>query len=158
VSEHEDSRGTPLHRREVAPCDWDGVPARPYKPTGAADFRHVTRRVLFDAPWGLRSQVRCFTIGPGGYTTLERHHHVHAVIVLDGRGRVLVGREVFDVAPRDLVAIPPDTWHQLRATKDAPLSFLCIVDAERDRPVLPTPAELAELRRDPAVRAFLDGE
>lgn len=157
MSGREGARETPVHRRETAPCEWEGVPARPYKAAGEADFRDVVRRVLFDGPWGLRSQVRCFTVGPGGYTTLERHRHVHAVIVLEGRGRVLVGREVFDVAPRDLVAIPPDTWHQLRAAPGEPLSFLCIVDAERDRPVLPTPDELAELRRDPAIRAFLDG-
>ncbi len=152
------SPGPPPLRRETSPCQWESVPARAYKPAGSADFRDVTRRILFDAPWGLRSQVRCFTIGPGGYTTLERHRHVHAVIILEGRGRVLVGRTVFDVAPRDLVAVPPETWHQLRAAPDTPLSFLCIVDADRDRPELPSDGDLAELRRDPAIRAFLDGQ
>jgi hypothetical protein len=48
-------------------------------------------------------------------------------------------------------------WHQFRAAADAPLGFLCMVDVARDRPQLPTEAELAALRRDPAIAAFLDG-
>jgi hypothetical protein len=57
----------------------------------------------------------------------------------------------------DLVSIPPMAWHQFRAAADAPLGFLCMVDVARDRPQLPTEAELAALRRNPAIAAFLDG-
>ncbi len=48
------------------------------------------------------------------------------------------------------------TWHQFRATRGEPLGFLCMVDAVRDRPQLPTEEDLAALRRDPAVARFLD--
>ena len=41
--------------------------------------------------------------------------------------------------PFDLVTIPSWTWHQFRATDGEPLGFLCMVNAERDRPQLPTP-------------------
>ncbi|MEZ4713801.1 MAG: hypothetical protein R3A44_41820 [Caldilineaceae bacterium] len=34
-------------------------------------------------------------------------------------------------------------------------AFLCLVNCDRDRPQLPTPAELAELRRTPEVAAFI---
>jgi len=45
--------------------------------------------------------------------------------------------------------------HQFRAAPDAPLGFLCMVNAERDRPQLPTADELAGLTSVPAIAAFL---
>jgi hypothetical protein len=50
------------------------------------------------------------------------------------------------------------TWHQFRAGADAPLGFLCMVNAERDRPQLPQAADLEMLRKDGEVAAFLDDE
>jgi mannose-6-phosphate isomerase-like protein (cupin superfamily) len=64
---------------------------------------------------------------------------------------------VREVAAHDLVTIPPMTWHQFRATEAEPLGFLCMVNRERDKPQLPDEAELAALRRNPGIRAFLDG-
>jgi mannose-6-phosphate isomerase-like protein (cupin superfamily) len=77
------------------------------------------------------------------------------VLILRGHGQCLVGSEVRAVAPNDLVYIPSMTWHQFRATAGEPLGFLCMVNAERDKPQLPTEDELAALRRDPAVARFL---
>jgi hypothetical protein len=47
------------------------------------------------------------------------------------------------------------TWHQFRATEDEPLGFLCLVNATRDKPELPTPKDLVELEQDARVAAFL---
>jgi hypothetical protein len=47
------------------------------------------------------------------------------------------------------------TWHQFRAAEDAPLGFLCLVSSERDRPQLPSDEDLAALRRNPAIAAFI---
>ena len=44
------------------------------------------------------------------------------------------------------------TWHQFRATKGEPLGFLCMVNAERDKPQLPTPEDVARLREIPPSR------
>ena len=57
----------------------------------------------------------------------------------------------------DLVFIPPLTWHQFRASGGGPFGFLCMVNAERDKPQLPSEDELRRLRQDPAIAAFLDG-
>jgi hypothetical protein len=59
------------------------------------------------------------------------------------------------VETRDLVTVPRLTWHQFRATADEPLGFLCMVNATRDKPQLPSPEDLAELQADPAIAAFL---
>jgi hypothetical protein len=47
------------------------------------------------------------------------------------------------------------TWHQFRASENEPLGFLCLVNAERDRPQLPGPEELRALRQNPAVAEFI---
>ena len=133
---------------------WDGVAPHEYKPEGE-HFRDLTRQVLFGAEAGLACELRYFEIEPGGHSTLERHEHAHAVLVLQGAGRVLVGSEIHGVAPYDLVRVAPMTWHQFRAERDTALGFLCLVDAERDRPIRPTAEELRRLRSDPGVEAFI---
>jgi hypothetical protein len=46
-------------------------------------------------------------------------------------------------------------WHQFRAAEDAPLGFLCLVAADRDRPQLPDADDLAALRQDAKVADFI---
>lgn len=133
---------------------WRGVPVEPYAEQGNT-FRDVTRQLLFGAGEGLASDLRYFEVGPGGHTTLERHEHAHAVVILRGRGRVLVDPEIREVGPYDLVHVPSTTWHQFRASPGEPLGFLCMADAGRDRPRRPTPAELEELAGRPEVAAFV---
>src|SRR5688572_29161427 len=125
---------------------WEGVDVREYKQEGSAPFRDVTRQVLFEAE-GLPAQLRYFEVAPGGWTTLERHEHVHAVMVIRGKGQCLVGDKAYDIGERDLVRVPPMTWHQFRAAGDQPLGFLCMVPAERDRPQLPDPLQAIEITR-----------
>jgi len=135
---------------------WDGVTCQPYKEEGAAPFKSISRQVLF-AESQLGCELRYFEMAAGGYSTLERHEHVHAVMILRGHGTCLVGDAVRPVQPFDLVTIPSWTWHQFRATGGEPLGFLCMVNALRDRPQLPTDQELAALKAVPAVAAFLEG-
>ena len=133
---------------------WAGVSHMPYKEEGSAPFKAISRQVLF-AEAKLGCELRYFEMAAGGFSTLERHEHMHAVLILRGRGHCLVGREVKAVETRDLVTVPALTWHQFRATKGEPLGFLCMVNAERDKPQLPGADELASLKADPAVAAFL---
>ena len=141
-------------RPQLDALRWRDVDVLAYKREGAVPFRDVTRQVLFDDP-ALACQLRYFEVAPGGHTTLERHEHAHAVVIERGRGRVLVGDAIHDVAPHDLVHVPAMTWHQFVAAADAPLGFLCMVNAARDRPQLPTPEELSRLRADPVIAAFV---
>ncbi|MDQ7008404.1 MAG: cupin domain-containing protein [Acidobacteriota bacterium] len=133
---------------------WKGVEVLDYKPAGT-HFRSISRQVLFDGPGELDAQLRYFAIEPGGHSTLERHTHTHAVMILNGRGRGLVENRVYDLAPFDLVSVPPGCWHQFRAAPDAPLGFLCLVSTCRDRPQRPTPSQLAQLRENPELAAFI---
>jgi quercetin dioxygenase-like cupin family protein len=142
--------------REAGDFRWAGVDVRLYKDEGAAPFKTVSRQTLFSDP-RLAGELRYFEVAPGGYSTLERHEHMHAVMILRGRGEVLVGDAVHKVKPHDLITIPPWAWHQFRPAHGENLGFLCLVNAERDRPQLPTTEETAALRADAAVARFLDG-
>lgn len=141
-------------RPQRSDCRWENVDLMQYKQEGSAPFRDITRQVLFDDP-ELAAQVRYFEMQPGGYSTLERHQHMHAVMILRGHGRCLVGDRVLEVREQDLIRIPAMTWHQFRAPEDAPLGFLCVVNSERDRPQLPDAADLESLRADAAVADFI---
>ena len=145
-----------MHRAATHDFGWDGVERRPYKEDERALYKTITRQVLFSDP-KMAGELRYFEVAPGGFSTLERHEHMHGVLILHGRGHCLVGNEVNRLETRDLVTVPPMTWHQFRATAGEPLGFLCMVNAERDKPTLPSVAELAELRAQPRVAAFLDG-
>jgi quercetin dioxygenase-like cupin family protein len=148
------TRNRTTHRRAQRDFRWQDVELLPYKEDGRALFKSITRQVLFSDP-ELHGELRYFEVAPGGYSTLERHEHMHAVLILRGRGHCLVGNEVRPVETRDLVTVPRLTWHQFRATADEPLGFLCMVNAARDKPQLPSPEDLAELQADPEIAAFL---
>jgi quercetin dioxygenase-like cupin family protein len=143
------------HVAQTAPFRWEGIPVLAYKEDGGTHFKAITRQVLLGGEGGLGAELRYFEIAPGGHSTLERHDHEHCVMVIRGGGRVLVGREVHALGSNDLVRVPPQTWHQFRATEDGPLGFLCLVRSERDKPSRPSAEELAAIKADPKVGAFV---
>jgi quercetin dioxygenase-like cupin family protein len=143
-----------VRRARPGEMAWPEVPVLAYKRDGEAPFKDVTRQVLFDDP-AIPAQLRYFEVAAGGHTTLERHQHVHAVMIVRGRGRCLIGDAVHDVAERDLVHVAPMTWHQFRASADEPLGFLCLVNADRDRPQLPDDEALRALRATREVADFI---
>jgi len=145
----------PIHRKATDDYRWDSVDLLPYKEDDRALFKAITRQTLFSDP-GMTGELRYFEMAADGFSTLERHEHMHAVLILRGRGHCLVGGEVRSVETRDLITVPPLTWHQFRATKGEPLGFLCMVNAQRDKPQLPTADDLARLKADPKIAAFLE--
>ena len=136
---------------------WEGVEELPYKDDGRALFKSITRQVLFSDPQ-LDGELRYFEMAAGGFSTLERHEHMHAVLILRGRGHCLVGEDVRAIETRDLVTVPALTWHQFRATQGEPLGFLCMVNAARDKPQLPSAEDLAKLQGNARIAAFLRNE
>ena len=148
MDERTAARGPAIHRKATPEYRWEGVERLPYKEDDRALFKSVSRQTLFSDP-DLAGELRYFEVEPGGFSSLERHEHMHGVLILRGRGRCLVGNEVRAVATHDLVTVPAWTWHQFRATSEEPLGFLCMVNAARDKPHLPSEQDLAELRAEP---------
>ncbi len=102
---------------------------------GQPAFCGIDRQTLI----GLRGEsvkfhVRYFEVEPGGHSSLEKHEHEHAVICVRGRGKALAGDKVFDVGFMDALYVAPNEPHQLINPGPDPFGFICIVDAERDRP------------------------
>ena len=122
--------------RHSGEFDWQDVPLEAYKAT-TVNWKGITRRELIgkrgESP---RFHVRYFELEPGGYSTLEKHEHEHVVIPQRGRGEVQFGCYLYQVGFGDVIYVAPGDPHQFRNPDDAsePFGFLCIVNAERDRP------------------------
>lgn len=123
--------------RFLAGFDWKDVPLEDYK-ADTEGYKGITRRELS----GKRGEsqkfhLRYFEIKPGGYSTLEKHEHEHVVVVMRGSGEAQAGCYIWKVGFGDVVYVSPSDVHQFRCPADAaePFGFLCIVNAERDRPV-----------------------
>jgi quercetin dioxygenase-like cupin family protein len=69
-------------------------------------------------------------------------------VVLRGAGQVRLGEAVHAIGFGDTVYVAPNEAHQFRNLSESePLGFLCVVDAERDAPVLMSEKTQQELVR-----------
>src|SRR5262245_16699051 len=117
---------------------WEGVPQTEYK-APANHWCGILRTVLVgDRGESTKFDVRYFEIAPGGFSSLESHAHEHAVIVLRGKGEVQLGDGVQSLSFGDAVYVAPNEVHQFRNPTAEPFGFLCIVDAQRDKPAVRT--------------------
>jgi ribulose-bisphosphate carboxylase large chain len=116
---------------------WKGVKSVKYKHEGAeGHWACVARHILMGGLGGERAKfhVRYFEIAPGGFSSCEAHGHEHFVVVMRGKGKVRLGRKKEEIGYLDCVYVAPDRPHQFLNPYDEPFGFLCMVDAERDRP------------------------
>lgn len=135
---------------------WDGVDTLVYKQDGSP-FKNVTRQVLYDGAYDIPCQFRYFECFPGGYSTLEYHEHTHMVMIGRGKGQLLLGDEIYDVAQGDFIEIPGNTIHQFRANKGDYIGFFCLVNKDRDKVKLLTDEQMETLRQKPKIKEFLEG-
>lgn len=141
--------------RQSAPCRWQDVEVMPYKEGDSTQFSRISRQLLSKGEVGLPIELRTFEIKEGGHSTLERHKHIHLVMVLSGSGHALVHDKVHAIGFHDVVHVPAWTWHQFQADNGEDLHFLCIVHSDRDRPTLPMEGDLVGLRVHPEVAEFI---
>ncbi|MEM1208354.1 MAG: RuBisCO large subunit C-terminal-like domain-containing protein [Planctomycetota bacterium] len=118
---------------------WLGREPVDYKPPTdalATPFKDVLRHELFGSNGEPAAfDLRYFQIAPGGYSSLEKHDHVHAIVAVRGHGKLTVNGHEHVLSPMDLAYVPPMAPHQLLAADaDEPFGFFCIVDRQRDRP------------------------
>ncbi len=141
-------------RHETESFQWEGVDVLPYKETGT-HFKSITRQTLFQGENDLPVEFRYFEILAGGHSTLERHQHQHAVMIIRGSGHVLIGDTVSEIGQRSMIHIPPMTWHQFQADNGEELGFLCVVATDRDRPQRPDENDVLSLEALAGVKGFI---
>ncbi len=126
---------------------WDGIERKHYK-TETTNFKDISRFSLLgeqENEHELNMQTRYFEIKPGGYSSLEQHRHPHSVVIIRGKGSIILNDELFDIALHDVIYISPETIHQFHADKNEHLGFLCTVDRYRDKPVIPDSETISKL-------------
>lgn len=133
---------------------WSGVTPATYADENSAagrQWRGTTRHILKGREEGGAFDVRYFEVAAGGYTSLERHEHIHSVVCVRGQGYAIVGDDVHEIGTYDHLYVPPRTPHQFVNEGSEPFGFVCIVDALRDRPQALSAAEVEALRGNPKI-------
>ncbi len=120
--------------RHLGDFQWNHIEPVDYKSEGES-WKDVSRRVFVgekgESP---NFHVRYFEIAQGGYSTLEQHVHEHVVVIMRGRGHAIVGDKRLKLGFGDVLYVSPDEIHQFSNSEPEPFGFLCMVNAERDRP------------------------
>lgn len=95
-----------IHKFHPDKNRWDGVEPHIYKENPGV-FREVTKQILFDNENDLPVQFRYFQVEKNGFSSLEHHKHMHAVMIFKGKGHVLLGNQVYAVEEGDFLTIAP---------------------------------------------------
>lgn len=120
--------------RHTGDFEWNHIEPAPYK-TEVGSWKDVSRRVFVgETGESPKFHVRYFEIAQGGHSTLEQHQHEHVVVVMRGKGHAIVGDKRVDLGFGDVLYVSPEEIHQLSNSQAEPFGFMCMVNAERDRP------------------------
>lgn len=134
------------------PQGWENIAREGYREGAAGVVRHtlIGQRKMSAGDPGPTIELRYFEVAPGAATRLEKHEHEHTVIVGAGSGYAIVGTELHEVGPRDIVYVGAMVPHQFVCRGDAPFGFYCAVTTLRDFSQELSPRELAALRASAA--------
>ena len=140
--------------------EWSGIDPQDYKfalgDARGMGWRGVTRFTIGGPPFEpAQYELRYFELVPGGYSSIEKHVHVHLIIVLRGRGKALIGDQVIDLAPYDIAYVPPATPHRWINDGEEPFGFLCPVNAPRDAPQPLSDEEWHALQGNPVTAPYV---
>lgn len=110
--------------------DWDGVIPDSYALRGAKGS--TVRYLIGPAEKSPNFEIRYFEVEPGGQTSLDFHAHDHGVVVVRGKGKVLLAQgEEISLSFGDVLYIRPYEMHRLVPIGDEPFGFICVVPAKR---------------------------
>lgn len=105
--------------------DWDGVRKESYRNDRS---RHVSKREVIGVRDGAEHfSIRYFEIAAGGHTSLDEHAHDHGIVVMRGRGTVLLGNGKYAIGYGDVIYISPYEIHQFENNSEEPLGIICVI-------------------------------
>ncbi|OGL43940.1 MAG: cupin [Candidatus Schekmanbacteria bacterium RBG_13_48_7] len=90
-------------------------------------------QILIGPDEGPNFALRKFTIEPGG--SMPKHSNLveHEQFVLNGRAKIGIGEQIFEVKQNNIVFIPAGTPHWYETLGSEPFEFLCIVPNKEDK-------------------------
>ena len=97
----------------------------PYNPVSAGKDTFI--QILIGPEEGPHFAMRRFTMKPGGGMPRHTNAVEHEQYVLQGRARIGIGDEVYEVQPGDVVFIPAGVPHWYENIGDEDFVFLCLV-------------------------------
>lgn len=86
----------------------------------------TVKELKTQAAGGADFNIKFFEMNPGGYSPLHSHSAEHQLIITDGEGSLFDGGKTAAIKAGDIAFIAPNEPHQLRATGDKPLKFICL--------------------------------
>ena len=93
----------------------------------------VTKQVLIGEKEGWADYVmRRFSLSKGGYAPYHTHPWPHITYVLEGEGILHLDGKDYPLTAGSTSYVPSNMIHQIKATKDSHLVFLCIVPPQGD--------------------------
>jgi len=97
----------------------------PYNPVSAGKDTFI--QILISPEEGPHFAMRRFTMKPGGGMPRHTNKVEHEQYVLQGRARIGIGDEVYEVGPGSVVFIPAGVLHWYENIGDEDFVFLCLV-------------------------------
>ena len=117
--------------------EWRGREVVIYKSSNQHTFKDIRRiELMTENSDESNFDLRYFEIDENGYSSKEMHNHIHVVIAARGQGNAIVGEKEYKLKVNDVLYIKPNTIHQFRNIEAEPFGFYCMVDRERDTPVI----------------------
>lgn len=110
--------------------EWEGTGALDYESSAAQGA--TVRWLIGPREKAPHFAMRYFEIEAGGWTSLDSHEHDHGVMILRGKGRVLLANDEVEVSFGDIIYVPPYEVHQFKNVGREPLGFLCVVPARSE--------------------------
>jgi len=77
--------------------------------------------------------LRVIEVAPGGNTPNHTHPFEHENYIMEGKGRVQIDGEWFEVAPGSIVFVPPNSQHTYVNGGNEVFKFLCGIPVSKLR-------------------------
>ena len=100
--------------------------------TDVANGSDTRIQVLISSTEGPNFALRRFTMQPGGGMPRHTNTVEHEQYVLQGRGRIEIGPETYEVQAGDVVFIPEGVEHSYLNVGQEPFAFLCVIPNKPD--------------------------
>jgi quercetin dioxygenase-like cupin family protein len=107
---------------------WDGVDPLLIN---TEEVHDVLKHVLVGPKDGAPNFIiRYFNVPPGEKTFYDQHPHEHGIVILNGKARVQINDDFYELNPLDSIFISGMDIHQLTNIGEESLGFICVIQRQ----------------------------